>query len=376
MSKKKKKVRVSFRKNRQARTRESGLTRQFEQHGFEDDETTRREQLTGKGELAKKRTVVGEEVSDGESGFAVLPEVDLENCLAGRVLEVRGLISLVQTADGKLYQCALRRLLKTLATDQRHVVAVGDRVQFRPDRNEGLIERIEPRKGVLSRTSRDRQHVLVANVDQMLIVSSAAEPDLKPHLIDRFLVAAEQAKIKPVICINKIDLIDPGPLQATIGVYAQMGYPVLQVSATTGLNLSRLRDLLDDCQSVVVGQSGVGKSSLLNAIEPGLGLRVGSVSRETQKGKHTTTTARLISLASGGFIVDTPGIRQFALWAVTPEEVAGLFRDIRPLVALCRFPDCTHTHEADCAVKSSVADGRLDARRYESYCHMRKDGKD
>ena len=160
MSKKKKKLRVSFRKNRQARTRESGLTKKFEQHGFEDDDSIRREQLSGKGELAKKRTVVGEETTGDTSGFKVLPEVDLENCLSGRVLEVRGLVSVVQTSDGQRYNCALRRLLKTLETDQRHVVAVGDEVQFRPDGEEGLIERIEPRSGVLSRSSRDRQHVL------------------------------------------------------------------------------------------------------------------------------------------------------------------------------------------------------------------------
>ena len=375
MSKKKKKLRVSFRKNRQARTRESGLTKKFEQHGFEDDDSIRREQLSGKGELAKKRTVVGEETTGDTSGFKVLPEVDLENCLSGRVLEVRGLVSVVQTSDGQRYNCALRRLLKTLETDQRHVVAVGDEVQFRPDGEEGLIERIEPRSGVLSRSSRDRQHVLVANVEKMVIVASAAEPDLKPHLIDRFLVAAEQAQIDPVICINKVDLVEPGSLQPLVGVYAQMGYEVLQVSAVSGLNLPILRDTLKDCASVVVGQSGVGKSSLLNVVEPGLGLRVGSVSRETQKGRHTTTTARLIGLSTGGFIVDTPGIRQFALWDVAREEVAGLFRDIRPFVGYCRFPDCTHTHEADCAVKASVADGRLDARRYESYCHMRRDGE-
>jgi ribosome biogenesis GTPase len=209
----------------------------------------------------------------------------------------------------------------------------------------------------------------------MVIVASAAEPDLKPHLIDRFLVAAEQAQIDPVICINKVDLVEPGSLQPLVGVYAQMGYEVLQVSAVSGLNLPILCDTLQDCASVVVGQSGVGKSSLLNVVEPGLGLRVGLVSRETQKGRHTTTTARLIELSTGGFIVDTPGIRQFALWDVVREEVAGLFRDIRPFVGYCRFPDCTHTHEADCAVKASVADGRLDARRYESYCHMRRDGE-
>jgi ribosome biogenesis GTPase len=121
---------------------------------------------------------------------------------------------------------------------------------------------------------------------------------------------------------------------------------------------------------VVAGQSGVGKSSLLNAVEPGLGLRVGEVSEENQKGKHTTTSARLIPLAAGGYVVDTPGIRQFQLWDVIPEEVAGYYRDLRPYVNLCRYPDCTHTHEADCGVKNAVADGRLDVRRYESYCHL------
>jgi ribosome biogenesis GTPase len=122
---------------------------------------------------------------------------------------------------------------------------------------------------------------------------------------------------------------------------------------------------------VISGQSGVGKSSLLNAIEPGLHLRVREVSAETQKGKHTTTTARVLPLATGGYVVDTPGLRQFQLWDVIPEEVAGFYRDIRPLVSRCRFPDCTHTHEDDCAVKNAVADGWIDARRYESYCQLR-----
>jgi ribosome biogenesis GTPase len=149
-----------------------------------------------------------------------------------------------------------------------------------------------------------------------------------------------------------------------------MGYRVHLVSASTGCGIDRLRRLIAGKESVVAGQSGVGKSSLLNAIEPELALRVGEVSRENEKGKHTTTVARLIPLQIGGFVVDTPGIRQFQLWDIIPEEVAGLYRDIRPYVSLCRYPDCTHTHEADCAVKDAVADGRLDARRYESYCHL------
>ena len=149
-----------------------------------------------------------------------------------------------------------------------------------------------------------------------------------------------------------------------------MGYRVLMLSAETGLGIDRLRQQMAGRASVVAGQSGVGKSSLLNAVDPKLQLRVRSVSAENQKGRHTTTTARLWPLSSGGYVVDTPGIRQFQLWDVIPAEVAGYFRDLRPYINRCRFPNCTHTHESDCAVKNAVADGRLDLRRYESYCHL------
>jgi ribosome biogenesis GTPase len=173
-----------------------------------------------------------------------------------------------------------------------------------------------------------------------------------------------------LICINKADLVDPASLEPLVGVFSQMGYPTLLVSARTGLNIDRLRRAVIGRQSAVAGQSGVGKSSLLNAIEPGLHRRVAEVSRETQKGRHTTTSAQLVPLAAGGYVVDTPGLRQLQLWDVIPEEVAGYFRDLRPLVSRCRFPDCTHTHEEGCAVKEAVADDLLDERRYESYCHM------
>jgi ribosome biogenesis GTPase / thiamine phosphate phosphatase len=142
------------------------------------------------------------------------------------------------------------------------------------------------------------------------------------------------------------------------------------ISARSGWGVPRLRRAMQGRQSAVVGQSGVGKSSLLNAIETGLALRVGAVSAESQKGKHTTTTAQLIPLTGGGYVVDTPGLRQFQLWGIIPQEVAALYRDLRPFVSLCRYPDCTHTHEEDCAVKNAVADDLLDERRYESYCHL------
>jgi ribosome biogenesis GTPase len=211
---------------------------------------------------------------------------------------------------------------------------------------------------------------LVSNVDQLAIVASAAEPRLKPNLIDRLLVAAEKGRVRPIVCINKIDLVDPARLQPLVGVYSQMGYEVLLLSAITGFGVERFCRALTGRENVVVGQSGVGKSSLLNAIDPSLRLRVQAVSQENEKGKHTTTTAQLFPLRGGGYVVDTPGIRQFQLWDVIPAEVAGFFRDLRPYGNACRFPDCTHTHEDGCAVKSAVADGWLDERRYESYRHL------
>ena len=375
MAEKKKKIRANFRKNRSTRARQTDWTRQFDEHGFEQEDPQQHERISGKGELTRKRTVLGEPLDIGdEPGLNISLDVDESVCRPGRVLSVHGLLSMVEDPQGQTHQCTTRRLLKTLSTDQRHVVAAGDQVLFRPvenaDPREGIIERVEPRHGSICRTSRGRQHVLVTNVDQLMIITSAAEPRLKPNLIDRLLVTAEKGGVRPVICINKIDLIEPAGLQPLIGTYAQMGYDVLSLSATTGFGVERFRHMLAGKESVVAGQSGVGKSSLLNTVDPSLDLRVRTVSSDTQKGRHTTTTARLLPLQFGGYVVDTPGIRQFQLWDVIREEVGGFFRDVRPYVSLCRFPDCTHTHEEDCAVKNAVADGRLDERRYDSYCHL------
>ncbi len=375
MAKKKQKIRADFRKNRSVRARSTDWTRQFDRHGFEEEDPQQGERIGGKGELSRKRTVRGDQLDTGdEPGLDVHLEVDSAVCRCGRVLSVHGLASMVADEAGRIWQCATRRLLKTLSTNQRHVVAAGDRVMFRPVENtdppEGVIERVEPRRGTICRTSRGRQQVIVANVDQLLIVASTAEPRLKPNLIDRLLLTAEKGGVKPIVCINKLDLVEPAGVQPLVGVYSQMGYEVLLLSAKTGFGVDRFRRVLTGRESVVAGQSGVGKSSLLNAVDPNLKLRVDSVSSDTQKGRHTTATARLLPLGCGGYVVDTPGIRQFQLWDVIPEEVAGFYRDLRPYVHLCRFPDCTHTHEDDCAVKNAVADGRLDERRYDSYCRL------
>jgi ribosome biogenesis GTPase len=371
VAKKQSRIRAQFRKNRTRRTREKDLTRKFAQDWFENHDPAQSERVSGKGELTRKRTVVGAEVSADETGLAIAPEIDLAVSRHGRVLCVQGLESRVETEAGAIYRCVTRGLLKTLQTDQRHVLATGDLVWFRPEGDQhGVIQRIEPRHGVLSRTSRGRQHVLVANVDQVVIVASAAEPRLKPNLVDRLIVTAERNGIRPIICINKIDLIDPADLQPLIGVFSQLGYAVFPASVKNGLAIDRLRRAMLGKASVVTGQSGVGKSSILNCIDPALKLRVQQVSAETQKGRHTTSSARLLPLKPSGYVVDTPGIRQFQLWDVAPQEVAGFYRDIRPYVSKCRFPDCTHTHEIDCAVKATVADGRIDSRRYESYVQL------
>jgi ribosome biogenesis GTPase len=364
---KKKKVRVDLRKNRSKPPRKKEWTRGFHDHGFTEEATAEGERIRAKGDLSRRRTIIAEE-SEGETAVV---SVDRDQCLPGRVLRVHGLQSIVETEDGRQYKCAVRRLLRTLTIDERNVVSAGDRVWFLPTQNdEGVIERVEPRHGLLTRTSRGRAHVLVANVDQLVIVMALVEPDLKQHLIDRYLASAEQGGIAPIICLNKADLVHSEPFQPLIGLYSQLGIPAFLTSAQSGQGVSRLRELLKDRQTVFAGQSGVGKSSLLNAIQPELGLRVREISDVNQKGKHTTTTASLIKLELGGWVVDTPGIRQFELWDMIPEEVEGFFPEMRPFVHLCAFPDCTHTHEERCAIKRAVDRRQISLARYTSYLGM------
>jgi ribosome biogenesis GTPase / thiamine phosphate phosphatase len=368
---KKKKIRVDLRKNRTKPPRERDWTRKFQADGLETEGAPMQERVRAKGDLSRRRTIIqADEPAERAAGAepTAMPAVDVRECLFGRVLSVHGLSSLVETQDGKQYRCAVRRLLRSLVTDERNIVATGDRVWFRPaPDNEGLIERVEPRHGMLTRESRGREHVLVANVDQVVIVVSLVEPALKPHLIDRYLVSAGQGGIAPIICLNKADLVDAAPYQSLIGYYSQLSIPALLTSARTGLGVERLRAFLTDRQTVFSGQSGVGKSSLLNAIQPGLDLHVREVSETNQKGRHTTTTAQLLKLTFGGWVVDTPGIRQFQLWDILPEEVEGYFPEFRPYVPFCVYPDCTHTHEDRCAIKRAVALRRISARRYTSY---------
>ena len=336
---KKKKTRVELRKNRTKPPRPQGWTRDFQDHGFVEEGTKGQERVRTKGDLWRSATIMQSDspADEAGAGAVAMPAVDKTACLFGRVLRVHGLASVVETADGRHYRCAVRQVLRNLVTEERNIVATGDHVWFRPSAvDEGVIERVEPRHGLLTRASRGREHVLVANVDQVVIVMAIAEPVLKPHLIDRYLVSAEQGGIQPLLCLNKIDLADPVALQPLIGSYSQLGIAVFLTSVPTGQGIDALRRRMPGRQTVFAGQSGVGKSSLLNAIQPGLGLSVAEVSENNNKGKHTTTTAQLIKLEIGGWVVDTPGIRQFQLWDVMAEELEGFFPEFRPLVrTLC-----------------------------------------
>ncbi len=374
---KKKKVRVELRKNRQKRTRANDLTREFrhDEAGAASTAPTT-DRVRPRGELSRHRTIIedadaagGESAGDAQDA-AASRAVDPSTCLRGRVLRVHGLVLMVRGDDGRTYPCHVRRLLKSLAIEGRNVVTVGDRVWFRPGGTsgaEGLIERIEARGGVITRGYRNRQQVLAANVDQVLIVSALAEPGLKLGLVDRYLVSAETGGVRPVVVLNKADLVDLAGFQWVVGLYAQLGYETLVTSVADGRGIDRLRELVSSGVTAVSGQSGVGKSSLLNAVQPGLNLKVREVSDWTFKGKHTTTTAELIELQAGGFVVDTPGLRQFELWGIVPGELEAYFIEFRPFIPHCRFPDCSHTHEHACAVKDAVYWGQIHPGRYESY---------
>jgi len=369
---KKKKVRVEFRKNQQSRTRANDLTRSHSSGGGGQD-APGQERVRAKGALSRRRTIMVEEQSDQDSDESTLSgmSINTEGCLHGRIVKVHGLETVVETDDGKLFRCGVRRLLKSLSIEERNVIAVGDQVWFRPSgENQGLIENVEKRRGTVVRGYRRQRHVIAANIDQLLIVSALQEPGLKPPLIDRYLISAEAGHVRPVVILNKADLVDLADYQWVIGLYTQLGYEVVVTSVETGLGLKRLRQILAQGATAVSGQSGVGKSSLLNAIQPGLKLRIGRVSDWTSKGRHTTTTAELIKLEGGGYVVDTPGLRQFELWGVQPADIDGFFPEFRPYIPHCRFPDCSHTHEGNCSVKHAVQDDQIHLGRYESYLRL------
>jgi ribosome biogenesis GTPase len=238
-----------------------------------------------------------------------------------------------------------------------------------------MIEAIHPRRSELARLAPTPRgpyrQVLVANLDQVALVFACAHPAPHLRMLDRFLVICEKQRLQPLIIINKVDLLPLETVQAMFDIYPGLGYRVLYVSARAGLGLDALRAQLQGRISGFAGPSGVGKSSLLNAVQPELGLAVSEIGREGQKGRHTTVVREMYALNEGGFVIDLPGLRSLALWDTQPEELDGYFPELRDLVADCAFNDCTHTHEPGCAVIEAVDAGRVHPERYESYLRLR-----
>lgn len=276
----------------------------------------------------------------------------------------------VLAGDRTIVARAPKRLLdrERIATT---AVVIGDRVRVRVLENDtGVIEEILPRETELVRGAAGGSRfldVIAANLDQLVTVHSLAEPKLNPARLDRFLLIAEAAEIPAVIVLNKEDLVGEPEAARLAAPYRAIGYPVLLTSATDGRGVDELRETLRDKVSALIGPSGVGKSSLLNRVQPGLHLRTAEISASTGKGRHTTTTAELLALTEGGFVADTPGLRELAIREVVPEELGYLFPEFRPLLPTCRFSDCTHRHEAGCAVLKAVERGDISPERHRSY---------
>ncbi|MFH1501693.1 MAG: ribosome small subunit-dependent GTPase A [Candidatus Eisenbacteria bacterium] len=259
-------------------------------------------------------------------------------------------------------------------------VAIGDEVRFAPaEPGHGHILEVEPRRNALSRSVQDvkrrgdgkaMEQVIVANVDQVVAVFAAAKPRPTWHLLDRYLVGIEASEIPPLICVTKMDLVDVERTREDVAVYERLGYSVVLTSSETGEGVEKMRVALTDRTSVLVGKSGVGKTTLLNALQPGLGLYVKEVSKSSGKGKHATTHLEMFPLDFGGGVVDTPGMKVFNP-ADDSMDVAFYFREMRPLLGQCRFGiDCSHTHEPGCVIKEAVEAGEIAGRRYESYAKM------
>jgi ribosome biogenesis GTPase / thiamine phosphate phosphatase len=263
------------------------------------------------------------------------------------------------------------------------LVAVGDRVTIRFNEDgSGVIESIAERERVLARSRpaagfrsilTEQEQVLVANPDQVAFVFSIRKPSPSLRKLDRFLIETERNTVPAIICVNKVDLVAEGEAPALFKTYEDIGYTVLYTSAVRGDGIDALRDHLRNKLTVLAGSSGVGKSSLLNAMQPGLGLKVKAVSQATEKGMHTTRHVELFPLDDGGYIADTPGIRSLAHFDLEPSELDAYFREIAPLVPLCQFSDCTHQHEENCAVRAAVATGTVSPQRYDSYLRLREE---
>ncbi len=255
-------------------------------------------------------------------------------------------------------------------------VAIGDRVRIDTgEGNTGLIREILPRRNKISRRasgSSKKEQILAANIDQLLPVFSVADPPPDWNMLDRMLAVAEWCEIPAAVCFNKLDLPCPAAFETSASIYKRIGYPVVFTSIITDRGKEEFLSLLRGRISLFMGPSGVGKSSLLNWLQPGLELRTSEISETTGEGRHTTTHMELVELETGGMVGDLPGVREFHLWEIDPEEIDGLFREFLSLPGYCRFRNCTHVREPGCIVKHAVEEDIVSRQRYKSYLQLRR----
>ena len=294
--------------------------------------------------------------------------------LTGTVIKSQSGFFWVQTEEGVL-RCTLRGRLKKsrVPTD---IATIGDQVVVMPTSNgEGAVEEVMPRRSKLARRAAGskgiwKEDVIVANLDQVATVFAVARPEPHLRMLDRYLIMAELNNVEAIIVANKCDLRPREEIEALFAPYAAIGYPVLMTSAEQRTGIEALKEQLSGKISALSGPSGVGKSSLMNAVQPGLSLRTSAVSDFLNKGRHTTVFAELHPLEGGGFVADTPGIREMGLWQVPADELDWCYREFRPFLDQCYFQPCSHLHEPDCAVRAAVEHGEIAAVRYDSYSRL------
>ena len=293
--------------------------------------------------------------------------------MQGRVIRISGLKCLVEV-DGQQLQCEIRGRLKAGARKTNSPVVAGDWVEILlRDGCGGIIEAVCPRTSKFSRGasgSRPIEQILIANLDQLVVVVAARQPQPRVGFIDRAIIMAVKGNIQPVVCINKVDLVDENAVQQLAAPYAALGYPIHYSSAVRGDGMEAFKGVLTNRVSAIVGQSGVGKSALLNYVEPGLGLKTKEIMVRHDRGRHTTTAVQLYKLQQGGYVADTPGIKELRLWGVKREELEMYYPEIAPLIGKCQFGDCSHIHEPHCAVRAASATGHILPARYEAFCRI------
>ena len=288
--------------------------------------------------------------------------------LRGQIIRLYADVATVQVGDSRV-ECAIRG--KLFKADPP---AVGDYVTLEESGDGYVISGLLPRKSELKRRaagSTVKSQVLMANIDQVMLVFAAANPPITPAKVDRFLVVAEVNHLQAQIIVNKMDLAEGGEVRSLFRVYQDAGYVIHYASVRTGEGLDEVKQALEGKVSVLVGPSGVGKSSLLNALYPGLDLKVGQVSEAYGKGRHTTVGGYLINLPGGAQVADTAGLREIGLWMVPPEELPYCFPEFQPYIGECRFNDCAHLTEPDCAILEALQEGKIDPSRHESYTKLR-----